>query len=295
MTYTLYIGDKSFSSWSLRGLLMLENFDLPYRSKNIGLYSGHMAQDMAPLAPARLVPVLQTPEGDVVQDTLAIAETLAERHPDAGLWPRDASARTFARWIVAEMHSGFGPLRETCQMNLRQAIDGFDVPEAVLRDLERIELLWSTAQERFGRADSPWLFGDYSLADVFYAPVAARIAGYGLPVGPAAQAYVQAHLSDPAFRRWRAEGLCVSYDPVPYENAFPADAERRPWPGPARLSARAIDHGPSENATCPYSGDPVTDFLELNGRVFGFCNAFCRDKTVNDAAAYPKFMTIYQS
>ena len=88
MTYTLYIGDKSFSSWSLRGLLMLENFDLPYRSKNIGLYSGHMAQDMAPLAPARLVPVLQTPEGDVVQDTLAIAETLAERHP--------------RRWAVAQ-------------------------------------------------------------------------------------------------------------------------------------------------------------------------------------------------
>lgn len=295
MTYTLYIGDKSFSSWSLRGLLMLEKFDLPYRTQLIGLYGGTMAQDMAPLAPARFVPVLQTLEGDVVQDTLAIAETLAERHPDAGLWPADPSARILARWLVAEMHSGFAPLRETCPMNLRAAIDGFDVPEPVLADLARIERLWSTAQERFGRADSPWLFGDYSLADVFYAPVAARIAGYGLPVGPAAQAYVQAHLADPAFRRWPAEGLCVSYDPEPYENAFPKDAERRPWPGPARLPARAVDSGPSENSDCPYSGKPVTHFLDLDGRVFGFCNAFCRDKTVYDAAAYPKFMAIYQS
>lgn len=295
MTYDLFIGDKSYSSWSLRGWLMLEKFGLPAKQKLVGLYSGSFTKDLAPVAPARFVPVLRTPEGDVVQDTLAMAETLAERHPEAGLWPADESARSFARWVVAEMHSGFGPLREACPMNLRKAIDGFDVPEAVLADLARIELLWSTAQERFGRADSPWLFGDYSLADVFYAPVAARIAGYGLPVGPAAQAYVQAHLSDPAFRRWRAEGLCVSYDPEPYENAFPADAERRPWPGPARLPARAVEGGPSENETCPYSGDPVTDYLELDGRIFGFCNPFCRDKTVHDAAAYPKFIAIYQS
>ena len=93
MTYDLYIGDRTFSSWSLRGWLMLEKFGLPYRAHLVGLYSGTMAQDLAPLAPTRLVPALRLPDGTVVGETLAMAETLAERHPDAGLWPADPAAR----------------------------------------------------------------------------------------------------------------------------------------------------------------------------------------------------------
>ncbi|MHC0052422.1 glutathione S-transferase [Actibacterium sp. D379-3] len=290
MTYDLFLGDKTYSSWSLRGWLMFEKFGLPVRVTMVGLYSGKMAQDLAPLAPARLVPVIRTPEGDPLQDTLAIAETLAERHPQAGLWPTDPSARILARWLAAEMHSGFGALRSDCPMNLARAYEGFQPGDAVLADLARIEQLWSTAGDRFGGA-GPWLFGAYSLADVFYAPVAARIAGYGLPVGDAAAAYVAAHLADPAFRRWRAEGLTKSYDPEPYAMDLPP----RAWPGPVPLPARAVANGPSENVTCPYSGKPVTHFMNLDDRIFGFCNAFCRDKTVNDPAAYPAFMEIYQS
>ena len=290
MTYDLYIGDRTFSSWSLRGWLMLKAFNLPHRTHLVGLYSGTMAHDLADLAPARLVPVLKTPDGDVTQDTFAMAETLHERHPDAGLWPADPSARVLARWLVAEMHSGFGALRTDCPMDLDSAWVGFEPSDAVRADLARIETLWATARAKFGEA-GPWLFGNYSLADVFYAPVAGRIAGYGLPVSDAAQDYVATHLADPLFRQWRAMGRTKSYVPKPYALGL----KTRDWPGPPLRAAHAVDAGPSFNAACPYSGDPVTHFMEMGGRVYGFCNAFCRDKTVNDPEAWPAFMAIYQS
>lgn len=285
MIYDLYIGDQSFSSWSLRGWLMFEKFGIPYRTHMAGLYSGTLKQDLEKLAPARFVPAICTPEGTPVGDSLAIAETLAERHPEAGLWPKDPAARALARWLVAEMHSGFGALRDACPMQLLGTVEGFEPSKEVKADLLRIEELWNTAWTQFGRESSPWLFGDYSLADVFYAPVAARIAGFGLPVGEAAQNYVAAHLSDPAFRRWRAIGLLKSYDPVPYIDGLPLAG----WPRPAPLKA-VISDGPSINDTCPFSGKPVTDFLELNGRIWGFCNPGCRDKTINDPEAWPTFM-----
>ena len=118
MTYELYLGDRSFSSWSLRGWLLFEVFDLPVTVRMVGLYSGTMAQDLAPLAPARQVPTLVTPKGEVIGESLAIAETLAERHPDAGLWPEDPAARARARWLSAEMHAGFQALRAACPMQL---------------------------------------------------------------------------------------------------------------------------------------------------------------------------------
>jgi glutathione S-transferase len=287
MTYTLYIGDRTFSSWSLRGWLMFEKFDLPVRTQLVGLYAGTMADDLAALAPARLVPTITTPEGIVIGETLAMGETLAERHPEAGLWPEDPAARALARWLAAEMHAGFGPLRNDCPMQLLHQYQGFTPSDAVLKDLARLEELWTLARSRHG-ADGPWLFGRYTLADVFYAPVAARIAGYDLPVGEIAQAYVAAHLADPAFRRWRAEGLTVHYDPVPYAMDLPT----RPWPGPQPRPARAVAEGTAENAACPYSGRPVTDLIEVDGRIFGFCNPGCRDKTVNDPEAFPRFMAL---
>ena len=225
MTYDLYIGDRTFSSWSLRGWLMLEKFGLAHRLHLVGLYSGTMTTDLAALAPARLVPVLRTPEGHVVGDTFAIAETLHERHPDAGLWPRDAEARALARWHAAEIHSGFAALRAECPMQLLRVYEGVEPSPALTADLARLETIWQSARSRFG-AGGPWLFGRYSLADVFYAPVAARLVGYDLPISDAARAYVGAHLADPAFRAWRAEGLKVAYDPEPYAR----DLASRPWP-----------------------------------------------------------------
>ena len=110
MTYDLYIGDRTFSSWSLRGWMMFEKFDLPVRTHLVGLYSGTMAQDLASLAPARLVPVVRASDGLVIGESLAIAETLAERHPHEGLWPEDGAQRARARWLCAEMVAGFSTM-----------------------------------------------------------------------------------------------------------------------------------------------------------------------------------------
>ena len=289
MTYELFIADRAFSSWSLRGWLMFVKFGLPVTSRMIGLYSGTMAQDLAEagLAPSRLVPVMRSPEGIVLGETLAMAEMLAERHPEAGLWPEEPAARAFARWLVAEMHAGFNALRDECPCQLLYQYKRFEVSAAVQKDLDRLQELWSLARRQFG-VEGPWLFGRYSLADVFYAPVAARIAGYALPVGEEAAAYVRLTLEEEKFRQWRALGLTVTYDPVPYAKPLPTG----PWPGPAPIPALAVASGPSINETCPYSGDPVTDFAEIDGKVIGFCNPTCRDKTVNDPAAWPATMAL---
>ena len=288
MTYELFIGDRTFSSWSLRGWLMFVKFGLPVKTRLVGLYDGTMAADLAALAPARLVPVMRDADGTVVGDSLAMAETLAERHPEAGLWPADPAARALARWLVAEMHSGFGPLRSECPMQLAGQVIGHRPSEAARADLTRIEKLWDLARCRHG-GTGPWLFGRYSLADAFFAPVAARIAGFDLPVGDMAAAYVAATLADTQFRQWRAMGLTKSYDPMPYIQGRPL----RGWPGPATREARPVAQGRPENETCPYSGDPVTHLLETGGRIFGFCNGFCRDKTVADPGAWPQFEDIF--
>ena len=204
---------------------MLEKFGLPYRTHMVGLYSGTMAADLAPLAPAQLVPVLRTPEGTVVGESMAMAETLAERHPDAGMWPHDAGARATARWLCAAMASGFGALRSACPMQLEHVTEDFRPSTEVRQDLDRIETLWTHART-MADGNGDWLFGRYSLADVFYAPVAARIIGYDLPVTETARTYCHKVIADPAFRAWRAEGLKVRYDPFPYDMGLPT----RPWP-----------------------------------------------------------------
>lgn len=226
MTYDLFLGDRTFSSWSLRGWLMLETFGLPYKTHMLGLYDGTMAEQMTALAPARLVPTLRLPDGTIVGESLAIAETLAERHRDVQMWPADAAARSAARWLAAEMCAGFSTLRGECPMQLLHVYDGFAPSPALLQDLERLETLWAYAAQFAGSGD--WLLGDWSLADVFYAPVAARIVGYDLPLSAHARAYCDRMIAHPAFLAWRAEGLKLSYDPVPYAMDLPT----RPWPDP---------------------------------------------------------------
>lgn len=226
MTYDLYIGDRLFSSWSLRGWLMLQKFDLPHRVHMVGLYSGRMQQDLAALAPARLVPALRLPDGTVVGETLAMAETLAEAHPQAGLWPASAPARATARWLCAEMATGFSALRGQCPMQLAHVMTGFQAEPAVLADLARIETLWAHARAVSGAGQEGPLFGHYCLADVFFTPVAARVVGYDLPVSPQARAYCLHLLADPAVRSWRAAAQEVRYDPFPYPLHGPLAA----WP-----------------------------------------------------------------
>lgn len=228
MTYDLLIADRSYSSWSLRGWLSLAAFELPVRVTETRMYQPAFRQDLAEFAPEltgaaapRTVPILRLPEGGVLTDSLAMAEALAERHPEAGFWPGDPTQRALARSLVAEMHSGFAALREACPMNLRVAYRGVPVSDAVAADLARIDALWAACP-----GPTPWLFGAYSLADVFFAPVAMRIATYGLPVGDAAQAYVQAHLAHPLLRDWRSQGLAQAEQPTYFRDYDTVD-----WPG----------------------------------------------------------------
>ena len=287
MTYHLALGDYAYSSWSLRGWLLFEKFGIPRRVHLVDFAKADVVAQLADFAPARTVPTLRTPEGSILSDSLAMAEELATRHPDAGLWPSDPQARAVARSAAAEMHSSFAALRTACPMNLRQAFTWPDPTPEVRADVARIEEIWAHARAQCG-GSGPWLCGAYSVADAFYAPVAARIAGYSLPVGDAAQDYVAAHLQDLAFRRWRAMGL-VRGETL---NRYAQPHATVPWPGPTPRHAEATEKSTSENTQCPYSGDPVTHFLDLDGRIFGFCNAFCRDKTVADPEAWPKFMAL---
>ena len=228
MTYEIALGDRSYSSWSMRIGLLVDRFALPVSCRFGRLYSDDFTRLLADFTPARTVPALRLPSGTVIAESLAIAEELAARFPEAGLWPADPEARAVARALAAEMHAGFGPLRSACPMNLRVAYRGVPVEPPVLADLARIEAIWDWARRATG-STGPWLCGDYSVADAFFAPVAMRIAAYDLPVGPAAQAYVAAHLADPAFRRWRAAGLAEGPD----QDFYRRDYATRPWPGPA--------------------------------------------------------------
>lgn len=288
MTYTLAIGDRAYSSWSLRGWLLFDAFGIPVETLLARLYSDEVHTLLATFPPARTVPVMRTPDGTVVPDSLAIAEELASRHPTAGIWPEEPGLRSLARSLAAEMHAGFGALRSHCPMNLRISYAQSPMTDAVQSDLDRLDLIWTRALEQSG---GPWLCGAYSAADAYFAPVAGRIAGYNLPATPSMQAYVAAHLTHPSFRRWRAMAQVDLPDQPVYAREYP----QRDWPGPAPLAARAVATGPSENSHCPYGGGPVTHFLEAEGRVFGFCNAFCRDRTVADPLAWPQFEQLLRS
>lgn len=284
MTYELAIGDRTYSSWSLRGWLPFAHWDIPVQTRTCKLYSDEVQELLKDFAPSRLVPAIKK-DGIIVHDTLAIAETLAEAHPDRAMWPTDPGLRAMARSITAEMHSGFGALRAACPMNLAHSWVGFEPSEDVLADCQRIETLWETALDASG---GPWLCGEYSLADVFYAPVATRFATYHLPRSERSDAYIAEHLAEPHFRRWRAMGRAQNH----HQPFYDFDLDKGPWPGPQLLAAKAVDSGPSVNESCPYSGKSVTDFLELGGKVYGFCNPFCRDKTVADPKAWPAFMAL---
>lgn len=225
MTLTLALADRAYSSWSMRIGLLVDRFALPVDLRFARLYSDAFAAQLADFAPARTVPALRLGDGTIVSESLAIAEELASRFPAAGLWPAGARDRAVARSLAAEMHSGFAALRAECPMNLRVAYDCTPVSDAVAADLARLETIWQAARSATG-SRGPWLCGRYSIADAFFAPVAARIAGYALPVGPDAAAYVAAHLAEPAFRRWHA----AAQDDGPDQPVYARDYPRRAWP-----------------------------------------------------------------
>ena len=225
MTYRLLIGQRTYSSWSLRGWLPFAMHGIDVAVEEALLYDPGFHDRVAAFGGVRSVPVAKTPDGAVLSDSLSIGWHLAEAFPDRGLLPEGGAERARAQSLIAEMHSGFTALRSACPMNLATAWAGFAPSEAVLADLGRIDRAWSAALEASG---GPFLFGDYGLVDAFFAPVTIRIAGYGLPVSDAARAYVTAQLSLPQIREWRETGLAKDAELSNYDMPLP----RIPFPMP---------------------------------------------------------------
>ena len=197
---TLVIGNKNYSSWSMRPWVLLRQLGIPFEEVKLRFHSPEWDAQIAHRSPSGLVPVLW--RGDIaVWDSLAIAESVADWFPDRGAWPRDEAARAFARSASAEMHSGFRALRTAMPMNIRSRHPGKGHTPGALADAARIERLWTEARERFG-AGGPFLFGAFGIADAMFAPVVMRFETYGVATGPVASAYRRAMLAAPGVAGW---------------------------------------------------------------------------------------------
>ena len=209
MQYKLIIGNQAYSSWSLRGWLLLRAFGLDFESEVVPLYCPEWDEFQKQLYPARTVPTLQVTgeEGEFkLWDSLAMAEFLHERHPELGYWPAAADARAAARSLCAEMHSSFFALRSSMPMNVRKVYKTIRADADTQADIDRITGLWAWTRERWG-GDGPYLFGDKFVAvDAFFAPVASRLRTYSVPLDAADQAYADALLEHPATREFYAAG-----------------------------------------------------------------------------------------
>jgi glutathione S-transferase len=207
--YTLYIGNKNYSSWSLRPWVLMKTAGIAFTEERIPLYQARSREHLDRIAPAGKVPVLRDGE-TIVWDSLAIAEYLAERH--AGLWPHDPQARAWARSATAEMHSGFPHLRDELGMNVRLRLRKVPSP-AVMAEIARVVALWTEGRERFGRA-GPFLCGGFGIVDGFWCPVAFRFQSYGVGLKAAAAEYCESLLTLPAMREW-AESAARESERVP--------------------------------------------------------------------------------
>jgi glutathione S-transferase len=221
---TLYIGNKNYSSWSMRPWVLMKQAGLPFTERMVRFDSfgtdSHFKQEVLQVNPGGRVPVL-VDEGFAIWDSLAICEYLAEKFPEAPLWPRERQQRARARSVCAEMHSGFGALRSHCPMNIEASLPEVGArvwreQPSVQADLERITTLWT---ELLAASGGPMLFGEFGIADAFYAPVCARIRTYGLPVSGAAAAYLERVFALPAMKAWVDEAL-AEHDFVAFDEPY---------------------------------------------------------------------------
>jgi len=217
--YTLVIGNKNYSSWSLRAWLLMKHAGIPFDEIRIPLYVAGSKESLRKYAPSGKVPVLLD-DSLAIWDSLAIAEYLAEHHPDRRLWPQDSAVRAVARSISAEMHSGFGALRSNMSMNCRGSFPGVGRTVEVAADVERIQRMWIDCRERFGVA-GPFLFGEFTIADAMYAPVVLRFKTYAVQLAPVARQYADTVLGLPALQDW-VEAAKAEIEVIPaFEPAIP--------------------------------------------------------------------------
>lgn len=202
--FDLYIGNKNYSSWSLRPWLLMKHFGVPFVEHMVSVAGRDYNPALKPVAGNARVPCLHE-EGFQVWESIAIAEFLAERHPD--MWPADHRARARARSISAEIHAGFAKLRSAMPMNLKLRLKGKPATPELQRDIDRIVEIWEEARSRFASDEGPYLFGDFSVADAMYAPVVWRFHIYNVDLPPVAAAYRDVMLAHPAMREWYAAGI----------------------------------------------------------------------------------------
>lgn len=208
----LYIGNKNYSSWSMRPWVLLKAFAIPFEEVKLRFDftpGSSFYETLAEITPTAKVPVLVEGDGFAVWDTLAITEYLADCHPEHAIWPRDLQSRARARSLCAEMHAGFGSLRNQCPMNIEAWLPEIGArhlarEQGLRQDLARIDALWGEALEASG---GPFLFGEFSAADAYFAPVVMRVSRYGLPLRAAAAAYAHAVEHHPAVAAWVADAL----------------------------------------------------------------------------------------
>jgi glutathione S-transferase len=218
MALKLVIGNKNYSSWSMRPWLALRANNIPFEEVFIPLYTGEDDKKrILSFTHSGKVPALI--DGDVtVWDSLAIIEYVAERFPQAKLWPEDRARRAHARSVSAEMHSGFAALRNECGMNLHRPVCATALSADARANIERILQIWSECRERYGKMGR-FLFGDFGAADAMFAPVVHRFRTYAVEVAPEAQAYMDTMMSLPAFQEWTRAGLAETLIIEKFETA----------------------------------------------------------------------------
>jgi glutathione S-transferase len=201
----LIIGNKNYSSWSFRPWIAMKTAGIPFEERVVSLNDPQFKRTVAKISPAGKVPALA--DGEVhVWESLAILEYLAEKFPDAKLWPDDAEARAHARVISAEMHAGFVPLRSECPMNFWRPVKQRELSPEAAANVHRIDAMWTECRSRFG-SGGPFLFGAFGAADAMYAPVVSRFATYAVGVGPSARAYMEAMMGLAAWQEWKAAAV----------------------------------------------------------------------------------------
>ncbi len=205
MTLKLIIGNKKYSSWSLRPWIAMTVAGIPFEDQVIPFESDEFKRDVGGVSGTGKVPVLI--DGDIrVWESLAILEYLAEKFPAAGLWPNDVAARAHARAVANEMHAGFQALRSHLPMNVARIVIKRELTAPVVANVKRIEVLWTDCRARFGK-NGPFLFGAFCAADAMYAPVVSRFHTYAVDVAPDTRAYMNAVMTLPAWQQWVASGI----------------------------------------------------------------------------------------
>jgi glutathione S-transferase len=221
----LHIGNKNYSSWSMRPWVLMRQAGIAFDEVVLRFDSfepgSRFKRDVARVSPTGRVPVLVDDDGFAVWDTLAIAETLAERYPEKNLWPADARARARARSLCAEMHAGFGALRTHCPLNIEASLPAVGArivaeQPAVRADLDRLVQLWT---EQLAASGGPLLFGAFTIADAYYAPVTSRIRTYALPLPAEAAAYAERVLALPGVQAW-IEGALDEREFLAFEEPY---------------------------------------------------------------------------